>query len=171
MRGIFRRPCIDLFPDDGSKSPPSDPGSAERISSLPDLIEFNAKYNAPNLFAVQARSGQEDLLITFEGLKHAVDGCSTWLSTLKREKTDAPVALLLESDVLLFVHIAALLQLNVPVSYLLSVQLLDTKPHLVPLTVITAVRRCYQPSLDKYWGRVCNNFSANCESNRCSRKN
>lgn len=110
------------------------------IRSLPDLIEFNAIHNSSHLFCVQAEEDSHEShptdcasewrlrSITFGALKGAVDACCVWLSknipqdserTLSQKM--APVALYLESDVGLFIYVAALLKMNIPVcSFLLK---------------------------------------------------
>ncbi|KAF2818865.1 putative NRPS-like enzyme [Ophiobolus disseminans] len=114
----------------------------DNIRSLPDLIDFNAQVNPGHIFCVQASakttSKPEGGLdgtygsdrINFKGLKHAVDACSYWLeqNVVTYEELDgtragpSPVALYLESDVSLFIYVAALLALGVPV-VLLSARL------------------------------------------------
>jgi|SRR5690242_10208671 len=108
----------------------------DNIRSLPDLINFNAEVNPHHLFCIQA-SARSDVdhgkaeygeygatHISFRSLKQAVDACSAWLEKIlllpagkegNRPKP-APVALYLESDISLFIYIAALLVLGVPVS-------------------------------------------------------
>ncbi|KAI3327547.1 acetyl-CoA synthetase-like protein [Xylariaceae sp. AK1471] len=105
------------------------------ISSLPDLIRFNAKHNHSNVFCLQAESentsqAQLDGVvrhysareITFKSLEWAVASCARWISNnvplpgLDSEVSSRkPIALFLESDVGLFIHLAALLAIDIPV--------------------------------------------------------
>ncbi|GAP82675.2 putative L-aminoadipate-semialdehyde dehydrogenase large subunit [Rosellinia necatrix] len=102
------------------------------ISSLPDLIQFNARENPHHVFALQSELndnshggvGQEPYEvseITFEQLHRMVHRCARWIrkavvsadgdSELGEQK---PIALYVESGVGLFVHLAALLYLDIP---------------------------------------------------------
>lgn len=123
----FRRPRIKLL----DESPKPD-GSA--IRCLPDLVEYNAAENPDHLFCVQVlhRQGgfEEDLFrsITFLELEESVRRCCYWIqsqagghlsSAIAEDgplQKSPPIALFLESDIGLFIHIVALLSLNVPVS-------------------------------------------------------
>ncbi|KAL2163194.1 hypothetical protein VTH06DRAFT_5250 [Thermothelomyces fergusii] len=114
--------------------------SAEHIASLPDLIDFNAEHNPEHVFCLQtsaapdrgpAAAGRvgkpafESRAVRFRELKAAVATCAARLSNLRqRDDQGKPktLALFLESDVGLFVHLAALLSLDVPV-LLLSARL------------------------------------------------
>lgn len=110
----------------------------DNIRSLPDLINFNAEVNPHHLFCVQASArsnvnsgnaedaGYGATQISFRTLKQAVDACSSWLGNSllppagQERSRVAPVALYLESDVGLFIYIAALLSLGVPVSIIVG---------------------------------------------------
>lgn len=100
------------------------------IRTLPELAEFNAVHNADYLFCLQAGRQQKLRPITHGQLKEAILCCSDWLIAnvkgLKQpeirddgtiEKSQ-PVALLMESDVGLWIYLLSLLSLGVPVSVL-----------------------------------------------------
>ena len=123
----FRRPRIRLLDE-----PPKSDKSA--IRCLPDLVEYNAAENPNHLFCVQAlrRQGsfREDLFrsITFIEFEKSVRRCSYWIQSKtgghlcdRSLQKSPPIALFLESDIGLFIHIVALLSLNVPVSLKLCV--------------------------------------------------
>jgi hypothetical protein len=102
------------------------------IRCLPDLVHFNATHNPHHLFCVQAEqtwSGPDAYLeVTFRDLALAVQKTCDWIlgnvDGARRAAKDEsgrmvkskPVALYMESDVGLFVHLVALLTLNIPVS-------------------------------------------------------
>ena len=102
---------------------------SQTVRSIPDLIEFNAKQNPKHTFCVQARGLSSELSlqeITFSQLQHAIRRCCAWIlesidgtaaATVHNGvvQKSSPVALLMESDVGLFVHVAAALSLNIPV--------------------------------------------------------
>ncbi|PVH96862.1 acetyl-CoA synthetase-like protein [Periconia macrospinosa] len=105
--------------------------------SLPSLVDFNATHNPHYLFAIQAQKhGDEPLQlqdISHSQLRDAILRCQSWLETNVKElqppvekdgvvNKGSPVALLMESDVGLFIHQIALLGLGVPV-LLLSARL------------------------------------------------
>ena len=115
MEAEFIRPVFQV-----STEPDTDPTA---IHSLPDLIEFNSEHNGSHIFAVQEirRDGKHEKLIeiTFGELQRAATGCAHIIrETLPGAQDHKPVALCLESDINLFVHLAALLYLNIPVSHL-----------------------------------------------------
>lgn len=128
----FRRPLFTALPSKDARG--------QDISSIPDLIRFNATYNPDHIFCIQSlpdvnksaesSDGYLGVSITFKQLDNAVRRCADWL----RELVDAsdyggkpgpPVALYLESDVGLFFHFMALQALNIPVCACLSSQLLN----------------------------------------------
>ncbi|KAF2280128.1 acetyl-CoA synthetase-like protein [Westerdykella ornata] len=129
----FRRPRFDPL----GKELTSD-GGHDNIGCLPDLINFNAETNPNHIFCFQAkapdtRNSVEDSderydadVVTFRQLKHAVDACAAWCDERipqgPRDSKPAPVALYLESDVGLFIYLAALLSSNIP-TVLLSARL------------------------------------------------
>lgn len=124
----FKRAQFDVLLDQHSTSPST-------IRTLPDLIHHNARYNPHHLFCLQCKlSAEEDtsslatVPVTFVQLKETVDRCCRWLETgaalqpakLRSDgsvQKSRPVALFMESDLGLFLHIAALLTLNIPVSF------------------------------------------------------
>ncbi|KAF2258971.1 putative NRPS-like enzyme [Lojkania enalia] len=129
----FIRPELYLPTSQGRQQP----CKASQFRTLPSLIDFNATYNPDYLFAIQAQkhgdSSTELVEISHAQLRDAILRCQAWLETEVRElqkpvRKDgevikgSPVALLMESDVGLFVHQAALLGLGVPV-LLLSARL------------------------------------------------
>lgn len=129
-KSIFERPRFSPLP---RKQITED--QPETITSLPDLIKFNARHNPDHTFCIQARSSSERngaakrknpafdaCSITFAQLETAVYACASAISTLATRDqesnyltTSQPLALYLESDVGLFFHLAALLTLNLPV--------------------------------------------------------
>ncbi|PLN86966.1 hypothetical protein BDW42DRAFT_189877 [Aspergillus taichungensis] len=118
-QGPFHRAPICL--EESKKGP-------NESHSLPDLIQFNADHNPDHLFAIQAaKRGPEPMLnldqVTFRALHHAVLACREWLATnYSKEKQNRPVAILMESGLGLFIYLAALLSMEVPV-LLLSARL------------------------------------------------
>lgn len=109
---------------------PMGPAAEDSIRSLPDLINFNAEVNPDHTFCIQAEASVTEKghfnasHLSFLQLRDAVDGCSEWLienvtmpvpseSDVERP---APVALYMESDVGLFIYLAALLASGIPVS-------------------------------------------------------
>ncbi|KAI0437521.1 hypothetical protein F4803DRAFT_565987 [Xylaria telfairii] len=106
--------------------------SESNISSLPDLIRFNANENPRHIFALQSElkaptsiESEDDsygaIQITFKQLHQMVHGCATWIrKTVISNNGDgehggqAPIAIYLESGVGLFLHLAALLSMNIP---------------------------------------------------------
>lgn len=126
-RHQFQRASFDILLDQQSDSPSS-------IRSLPDIIQHNAIHNPDHIFCIQCKqsvsgggSRLDFIHVTFLELKHAVDRCCQWLLENISDihpaevcsdgavRKSRPVALFMESDVGLFLHIAALLALNVPV--------------------------------------------------------
>lgn len=109
------------------------PESRESINSLPELLSFNARNNGENVFCAQAKTQQGpvrsfDLTeVTFLELALSVENCCAWIQekTQGAHRTEinsagqvvkgGPIALLMESDLTLFIYIAALLTLNIPV--------------------------------------------------------
>ena len=115
---LFRRPKVDLYP------PVDAPGNG--IRTLPELIEWNAINNPDYLFAVQPRKDQEALKISNQQLKHAILHCQKWMRAsvaeiklpyrLDKIVKGLPVAVLLENEIGLWIHLASLWSLGVPVS-------------------------------------------------------
>jgi acyl-coenzyme A synthetase/AMP-(fatty) acid ligase/nucleoside-diphosphate-sugar epimerase len=118
----FRRPKIKLYPAGHETA---------YIRTLPEVIEFNAKENPHHAFCLQAKkspycSVPTLIPVTNVQLREAISHCAAWLQssiqlqlpTVSEDGTvrkGAPVALLLESDVGLWIHEMALLSLGVPV--------------------------------------------------------
>ena len=94
------------------------------INTLPDLVEFAAKHNPDHIFGQQLRAYDSNpCFITFSEFATAVERVSAWLVNVgattgrtEREVTVPPVALLLGSDVTLFMYICALLRIGTPVT-------------------------------------------------------
>lgn len=122
----FRRAKWTLLPD--RQVPPDE----TTIQCLPDLVEFNAIHNPDHLFCLQAGVEVEhaqSTKITFAEFARAVEQCGYWIRTKVPSATPpvlteegglrkaSPVALLLGSDLGLFMYLVALLSLNVPVSH------------------------------------------------------
>ena len=123
----FRRAVFDLTLDEIESTKDS-------IRSLPDLILYNAVHNPQAVFSAQAKQSSRPgekfgfLDVSFLELALSVDRCCAWiLSNIDgahaariddndRVQKSKPVALLMESDLTLFVYLAALLTLNIPVS-------------------------------------------------------
>jgi acyl-CoA synthetase (AMP-forming)/AMP-acid ligase II len=103
--------------------------TSSTIRSLPDLIRFNAIHNPHHVFCIQSNADLESTSITFLELAHAVERCCDWILTNVHGTSPAeqsadgsleksrPIALFMESDVCLFIYLAALLTLNIPVRY------------------------------------------------------
>lgn len=126
----FRRAQFDILSDQQSVSPST-------IRSICDLIHQNALHNPDHLFCIQCEQstqrGEDGLCyeyVTFRELKEAVDRCCHLILKTIPEAHSAemcddesvlkcrPLALFMESDVNLFIYIAALLTLNIPVRLL-----------------------------------------------------
>lgn len=106
-------------------APPPDSSS---IFTLPDLVDFNAQHNPDHVFCYQARKrddGSVHLIeITHKRLRDLVLCCQSWLRSHAADhiSKSRPVALFMESDVGLWIHMLALLGLGVP-ALLLSARL------------------------------------------------
>ena len=106
---------------------PKDPDTRD-IRTLPELVEFNAVHNTDYLISLQARRQLGPLSVTHGQMKEAIVQCSEWfvanvkelrLPSRQDDGTIAkgrPVALLMENDVRLWIHLLSLLSLGVPVS-------------------------------------------------------
>ena len=115
------------------------------VQSLPELIDFNAKFNADYTFCIQAEKAQLEhspsfLHVTHAQLKRAICCCTQWLQSSVQElvlpeipedgagtRKGPPIALLLDSDINLLVHVYTLMSLGVPVSKMQTVNDLDVK--------------------------------------------
>ena len=108
--------------------------SQEAIRGLPDLILFNAVHNPNHVFCIQAKqlstaSEFEFISITYSELAQGVERACAWIISNVAGAHAAklcddggiiksrPVALFMESDVGLFIYLAALLTLNIPVRF------------------------------------------------------
>ena len=115
----FKAPHIDL--QDCSK------GS---LRSIPELIDFNAEENPKAVFCYQAirsenaANGGVVMTVTMEQLRDAIRTCSKRLRNenpdlltrfVDGEAKPAPVALFMDSDLSLLLHLFSLLALGVPV--------------------------------------------------------
>ncbi|ROT35235.1 hypothetical protein SODALDRAFT_80192 [Sodiomyces alkalinus F11] len=131
----FVRPEFDPIPPlQGSLRPST--SIHDPITTLPDLIRFNARHNKDGIFCKQAEisTGLGDQTeqaagrfgirrISYYELHAAVKACGNGICEslqIQQQATvnDRPVALYMESDVGLFIHLAALLDLKIPVSLL-----------------------------------------------------
>lgn len=118
----FVRPNLSALPSCNSQNP----------ISLPDLIAFNARINPYSCFCHEADGDlSTSTTVTFEQLASAVgavihqdlfilnaSGAAIEKGFINHTQTPVkcrPVALLMESGASLFIHIAALLTLNIPV--------------------------------------------------------
>ena len=127
----FERPTFKLFLNQSA-------AETESIRSLPDLILFNSIRNPQAIFCAQIKQSKtpendfEIVKVTFLELAYAVERCCQWiLSNIDGVypakvfedvgiQKSPPLALFLESDLTLFIYIAALLTLNIPVSTVCS---------------------------------------------------
>lgn len=114
IESFFKRPIFSPRPL-GHRLEPDVAGSD--ISSLPDLVRFNARKNPNHIFAKASK-------ITFSQLEELIRRCAGWLrstvtSARQNGDSDTPVALYLESDIGLFIHLVALLSIDVPVFIIL----------------------------------------------------
>ncbi|KAI1372051.1 hypothetical protein F4677DRAFT_456836 [Hypoxylon crocopeplum] len=137
QRSSFKRPVFSPRPSNTQLAPDLVESS---ISSLPDLIRFNSRENPDHVFALQSEICHDELIgsgeksyrasqITFSQLDELIRGCVVWMRRVvtpidQNRGTDEqnPVALYLESDIGLFIHLAALLSMEIPV-LLLSARL------------------------------------------------
>ena len=123
----FDRPPLDLR-DSLKNKQGSKRSNFETVHSLLDLVDFNAARNPDHVFCLQELKHEFGLhKITFKGLADAVGICAAWLSReivgLASEQQNgetsdqkpAAVALLMGSDIVLFIYILALMRLGIPV--------------------------------------------------------
>jgi hypothetical protein len=106
-----------------------------RIRTVPELIEYNARENADHVFCIQARKPGVDgnasnrlLSVTHLQIKQAILQCEAWLTASIAELKlpykgsggnvfkGPPIALLVESDIGLLIHLLSGISLGVPVS-------------------------------------------------------
>ncbi|CAJ2505228.1 Uu.00g126220.m01.CDS01 [Anthostomella pinea] len=117
------------------------PEHGDNIRTIPELIQYNAEVNPDALFCLQAlkpsspvvgddrTNGQSQTTVTMRELRDAIWRCS---QRLKREfanpqsdggdggetMRDAPVALFMDSDLDLLIHLFSLMSLGIPVALL-----------------------------------------------------
>ncbi|KAL8722888.1 MAG: hypothetical protein Q9225_000721 [Loekoesia sp. 1 TL-2023] len=129
---VFNQGKVDLQDQDRS-----------RIQTVPELIEHNALYNPEHVFCIQAQKqarkqasapGLSLRSVSYFQLKLSIARCQAWLlRTIVQLRTPAiksdgtvekgrPIALFVESDVGLLVHLFSFMSLGVPV-ILLSARL------------------------------------------------
>ena len=124
---IFHRPPINGV-DSVSNESVNTPRWTSKIRSLLDLVDFNAFHNPDLLFGLQESKTSADLRsITYKELAQAVSRCIGWLNDqnlnhisnkLNRQESPPkppPVALLMNSDVNIFIYVLALMRLGIPV--------------------------------------------------------
>ncbi|KAI0103345.1 hypothetical protein GGR51DRAFT_573268 [Nemania sp. FL0031] len=128
-RTYFRRPVFSPRPPAPLSGNDVESGEQSDISSLPNLIRFNARENPHHTFALQSelnvdtgRDGYGVSKITFEQLDGMVRGCASWIreevistngdAELGRQR---PIAIYIENSVGLFIHLVALLSMDIPV--------------------------------------------------------
>lgn len=139
-RDSFVRPRISLSYDNDL---------LDSVKSLPELIEFAATHNKDHIFGLQACSGSDTISwspITFGQFQRAVEYASEWLiqsrtsaGRIDRADNIAPVAVLLNSDITIFLYLAALVRIGTP-ALLLSPRLSPTAvAHLLDETGASAV--------------------------------
>jgi hypothetical protein len=140
-RVSFQRPRFNPL-----RKEPKDGSLHDNIRTIIDLIDFNAKVNPDHTFCLQAEpkvingstpgfvGPRNAVRLSFRELKQAVDACSLWIegtlinSENVERSADAtcrkqqPVALYLESDVGLFIYLAALLASGIPVGLMITRQ-------------------------------------------------
>ena len=121
------------------------------IRTISELVEYNALHNPDHVFCIQARRHQESISVSCFQLKQAIVQCSDWLIAYVKElelpqededgvlRKGRPVALAMDSDIGLLVHLLSFLSLGVPV-LLLSARLSPTAiQHLVLETSVGAI--------------------------------
>ncbi|KAL7912366.1 hypothetical protein GGI35DRAFT_468558 [Trichoderma velutinum] len=120
---IFRRPNFSPIPPKNSAG-----SDEEAITTLSDLIRFDSENNAEHIFCIQAQpqnvnsnlSGDVSyggVNITFAQLDRAIQQCVLWLGNGCAQtfsESRAPIALYVESDVGLLIHLCALKILDIP---------------------------------------------------------
>ncbi|KAI1762633.1 hypothetical protein GGR53DRAFT_500986 [Hypoxylon sp. FL1150] len=139
-----------------SPRPTKDSLLESNISSLPDLVRFNARENPHHVFALQTEINHDQAnetgestynvsQITFQHLETLVRRCVCWIrNTVATPNSDedfntrSPIALYLESDIGLFIYLVALLSIDVPV-LLISARL--SSPSVLHLLKETKAKR------------------------------
>lgn len=123
----FVRPFLSLTGPSESINGNGIQGSS-KIRTILDLVDFNAIHNPDHTFCLQELKDSHALRqITFRELAQAVRSCSAWLCQQKvvsppggvfgeaTVERAAPVALLMASDIGIFINLLALMRLGVPV--------------------------------------------------------
>lgn len=123
----FRRPPLYSSEPNGQQNGIS-VGNSNKICSLLHLVDFNAFHNPELVFCLQeSKDGEKLRRITYKELAQAVGRCTGWLNhqnievAPRQQKGEAPrvkpapVALLMSSDITLFIYMLALMRLGVPV--------------------------------------------------------
>ena len=121
------------------------------IRTIPELVEFNSQHNPAHVFCVQARKQQSSISVSNDQLKQAILQCSDWLIAKVQEielphqdmngryQRGPPVALAMNSDIGLLVHLLSLLSLGVPVLLLSTRLSSDSIRHLILATSAGAI--------------------------------
>ena len=138
----FHPAAIALYP----KSP-----DERDIRTIPQLVEFNSQHNPDHVFCIQARRQRSSISVSHFQLKQAILQCSDWLTANVKEAElphhdtngtlcrGPPIALAMDSDIGLLVHLLSLLSLGVPV-LLLSARLSPSAiRHLIQETSAEAI--------------------------------
>ncbi|KAK0202205.1 hypothetical protein DFS33DRAFT_1444321, partial [Desarmillaria ectypa] len=106
-----------------------EPCITEGVRTLPQAIEYNARFNGNRVFALQLHPQSHDVnelgrKITFADLAHGVDVAAKWLVEhgVGGGEEKGGIAVLMGSDVGLFIWVAAGMRVGVPV-LLLSARL------------------------------------------------
>ena len=124
----FKRAVINLFPENPNRTEEdvARGHKVDEILSLPDLVRFNAIFNGSHTFCVQQVAKADPVHISFRLFHLAVVRCCLWLSQTVEpgacrgpydsSQPCSPIALFLESDIVVFIYVTALLRCNIPVS-------------------------------------------------------
>ena len=125
----FKRPPLNL-PESAENQNGNSSSNSYRIRSLLDMVDYNAFHNPNLLFCLQESKDSLELWpITYVDLAAAVGRCTGWLNyqNIDRapcqqqgelsEAKPAPVALLMSSDITLFIYVLALMRLGTPVRF------------------------------------------------------
>ncbi|PBK63110.1 acetyl-CoA synthetase-like protein [Armillaria solidipes] len=106
-----------------------EPSVTEGVRTLPQAIEYNARFNGDRVFALQLHPQSQDKdelgrKITFADLAHGLDAAAEWLVErgVGGAEDKGGIAVLMGSDVGLFIWVAAGMRVGVPV-LLLSARL------------------------------------------------
>ncbi|RYP22780.1 hypothetical protein DL765_001489 [Monosporascus sp. GIB2] len=133
MDKAFRRPNFSVA---ATGSELATHNVVDEINSLPDLVRYNARENPTHLFCLQAKSRPEDhgashtgarysaCRLNFAQLETSVNACADRLGQVvgigvseDQVNDERTIALYMESDLGLFLHLVALLRLDVPVCH------------------------------------------------------